>query len=363
MWIEPGEQAARARLRWSCRGQSRRMSAAGISRPSTGAPSCPLIYVWDDLRAHRDSCRAEYLSKGGPVSRADVFTWMDELVWREFFQQVLMAFPRVAEGPFKTKPGLPAARAAGPERDRLFAAWCQGRTGYPIVDAGMRQLNQTGWMHNRVRMVVASFLVKDLRIDWQSGEQYFMQHLSTEIWRPTTATGNGAPRPERTRCRGTGFSTRRFKAKSSIAEGEYIRRYVPESPACRRNGFMSRTSCPGGAGPYRCRIGLEYPRHRGSSASPPGILRSRKAEGGHMMSTPLRLGISRCLLGEEVRFDGGHKRDEFLTDVLGRYVEWVPVCPEVEAGLGTPREAMRLVGNPEHPRLITIKSGKDHTEA
>lgn len=82
-----------------------------------------------------------------------------------------------------------------------------------------------------------------------------------------------------------------------------------------------------------------------------------------MMSAPLRLGISRCLLGEEVRFDGGHKRDSFLTDLLGRYVEWVPVCPEVEAGLGTPREAMRLVGDPEQPRLVTIKSGKDHTEA
>lgn len=82
-----------------------------------------------------------------------------------------------------------------------------------------------------------------------------------------------------------------------------------------------------------------------------------------MTATPLRLGISRCLLGEEVRFDGGHKRDRFLTDVLGRYVEWVPVCPEVEAGLGTPREAMRLVGGPHHLRLVTIKSGRDHTRA
>jgi uncharacterized protein YbgA (DUF1722 family)/uncharacterized protein YbbK (DUF523 family) len=82
-----------------------------------------------------------------------------------------------------------------------------------------------------------------------------------------------------------------------------------------------------------------------------------------MTTAPLRLGISRCLLGEAVRFDGGHKRDNFLTDVLGRYVEWVCVCPEVEAGLGTPREAMRLVGNPQDPRLVTIKSGKDHTRA
>lgn len=82
-----------------------------------------------------------------------------------------------------------------------------------------------------------------------------------------------------------------------------------------------------------------------------------------MSVAPLRLGISRCLLGDEVRFDGGHKQDHFLTDLFGRYVDWVPVCPEVEAGLGTPREAMRLVGDPQRPRLITIKSGKDHTEA
>lgn len=82
-----------------------------------------------------------------------------------------------------------------------------------------------------------------------------------------------------------------------------------------------------------------------------------------MTTAPLRLGISRCLLGDEVRFDGGHKRDNFLTDVFGPYVEWVPVCPEVEAGLGTPREAMRLVGNAQRPRLVTIKSGKDRTKA
>ena len=82
-----------------------------------------------------------------------------------------------------------------------------------------------------------------------------------------------------------------------------------------------------------------------------------------MTTALLRLGISRCLLGEEVRFDGGHKQDNFLAEVLSRYVEWVPVCPEVEAGLGIPREAMRLVGDPQDPRLLTIKSGTDHTRA
>lgn len=82
-----------------------------------------------------------------------------------------------------------------------------------------------------------------------------------------------------------------------------------------------------------------------------------------MTTVALRLGISRCLLGEEVRYDGRHNLDNFLTEVLGRYVEWVSVCPEVEAGLGTPREAMRLVGDPQDPRLVTIESRIDHTPA
>jgi uncharacterized protein YbgA (DUF1722 family)/uncharacterized protein YbbK (DUF523 family) len=82
-----------------------------------------------------------------------------------------------------------------------------------------------------------------------------------------------------------------------------------------------------------------------------------------MTNVALRLGISRCLLGEEVRYDGRHNLDNFLTGVLGRYVEWIPVCPEVEAGLGTPREAMRLVGNPQNPRLVTIESRIDYTRA
>jgi uncharacterized protein YbbK (DUF523 family) len=78
---------------------------------------------------------------------------------------------------------------------------------------------------------------------------------------------------------------------------------------------------------------------------------------------PLRLGVSSCLLGNEVRFDGGHKRDRFVTDLLGRFVEWVPVCPEVEAGLGTPRPAMRLVDEDANVRLVERKSGRDHTRS
>ncbi|BCA55371.1 hypothetical protein W02_25110 [Nitrospira sp. KM1] len=76
---------------------------------------------------------------------------------------------------------------------------------------------------------------------------------------------------------------------------------------------------------------------------------------------PIRIGVSRCLLGEQVRYDGGHKRDRFVTDVLSRHVEWVPICPEVEAGMTTPREPMRLEGDVLHPELITIKTGRNMT--
>ena len=76
----------------------------------------------------------------------------------------------------------------------------------------------------------------------------------------------------------------------------------------------------------------------------------------------IRLGISSCLLGERVRYDGGHKHDAYLTDTLGPCVEWVPVCPEVECGLPVPREAMRLEGDPASPRLVVIRTRVDHTE-
>ena len=75
----------------------------------------------------------------------------------------------------------------------------------------------------------------------------------------------------------------------------------------------------------------------------------------------MRIGISSCLLGEEVRYDGGHKLDLYLKETLGSFVEWVPVCPEVECGLPIPREAMHLVGDPESPRLVTVRTGQDYT--
>lgn len=99
--------------------------------------------------------------------------WLNELIWREFFMQILYHFPRVVNHCFKEKyESIPWRN-----NEEEFQRWCQGKTGYPIVDAGMRQLNQTGQMHNRVRMIVASFLTKHLLIDWRWGEAYFAQKL------------------------------------------------------------------------------------------------------------------------------------------------------------------------------------------
>ena len=106
--------------------------------------------------------RAEARSRGAQV-------WLSELIWRDFYQQVLHHLPHVVGG--SCKPEYDRVRFEhGKQADAAFAAWCEGRTGYPLVDAAMAQINQTGYMHNRLRMVTASFLVKDLGIDWRRGE-------------------------------------------------------------------------------------------------------------------------------------------------------------------------------------------------
>ena len=104
-------------------------------------------------------------------------TWLGELIWRDFYAQILSNFPHVAGNAFK--PEYDAIQwERGENAQALFLAWCEGRTGYPLVDAAMAQINQTGYMHNRLRMVTASFLVKDLGIDWRWGERYFAEKLN-----------------------------------------------------------------------------------------------------------------------------------------------------------------------------------------
>lgn len=110
----------------------------------------------------------------GPQHRESIETWIAELVWRDFYQSVLKWFPKVENAPFL----LAAQNVPWRSDESDFSTWCDGRTGYPIVDAAMRQLNETGWMHNRLRMIAASFLSKHLLIDWHSGERYFHRQLA-----------------------------------------------------------------------------------------------------------------------------------------------------------------------------------------
>ena len=107
------------------------------------------------------------------ASKSDNITFLKELIWREFFMQILWHFPHTTKDSFKPK----YDRILWVNNEKDFDAWCKGQTGYPLVDAGMRELNKTGFMHNRVRMLVGSFLCKHLLIDWRWGEAYFAEKL------------------------------------------------------------------------------------------------------------------------------------------------------------------------------------------
>ena len=153
--------------------------------------------------------------------------WLSELIWRDFYHQVLFHHPHVVGHAYKREYER-IKWAAGAKAKALFEAWCEGRTGYPLVDAAMRQINQTGYMHNRLRMVTASFLTKDLGIDWRWGERYFAIHLldydlaaNTGGWQWAASTGCDAQPYFR-------IFNPISQSEKFDAQGKFIRRYVPE---------------------------------------------------------------------------------------------------------------------------------------
>ena len=153
--------------------------------------------------------------------------WLGELIWREFYFAILANFPHVAAGSFKREYDA-IEWEQGKRAQTLFAAWCEGRTGYPLVDAAMAQINQTGYMHNRLRMVAGSFLVKDLGIDWRWGEKYFALHLNdfdlaanNGGWQWVASTGCDAQPYFR-------IFNPVSQSEKFDAEGKFIRRYVPQ---------------------------------------------------------------------------------------------------------------------------------------
>lgn len=150
--------------------------------------------------------------------------FLNELIWREFFQMLLWHFPKSVDHAFKPAYDQIVWRNQQAE----FQRWCQGQTGYPLVDAGMRELNATGFMHNRVRMVVASFLCKHLLIDWRWGEQYFAKHLldyeqAANVGNWQWAAGSGADAAPYFRVFNPSLQAKKFDP-----DGDYVRQWVPE---------------------------------------------------------------------------------------------------------------------------------------
>ena len=170
------------------------------------------------------------LSSGAATGREGPSAWLDELIWRDFYFMILDCFPHVVERAFKPEFDR-IAWEKGAHAERLFAAWCAGRTGFPLVDAAMRQLNATGHMHNRLRMVTASFLAKDLGIDWRRGEAYFAEKLidfdlsaNNGGWQ--WAASSGCDAQPYFRIFNPVTQSERFDP-----QGEFIRRHLPELKA------------------------------------------------------------------------------------------------------------------------------------
>ena len=166
------------------------------------------------------SCVRMALKKKNPGSES----WLSELIWREFYSMILDQFPHIEKQAFKKK----YQNIKWHHNEKWFQAWCRGQTGFPIVDAGMRQLNQTGFMPNRLRMITASFLVKDLLIDWRKGERYFADKLLDF----DLASNNGGWQW----CAGTGCDAQPYfrifnpitQSQKFDPQGKYIKNWVKE---------------------------------------------------------------------------------------------------------------------------------------
>ncbi|MDY7004783.1 MAG: deoxyribodipyrimidine photo-lyase, 8-HDF type [Cyanobacteriota bacterium] len=223
--LEPGETIALEKLETFCQGaiysyqQQRNFpSIDGTSQlsPALKFGVIGIRKVWAKTQELIENCSSDEAFE-------NIETWQKEIAWREFYQYVMYHYPELETGPYRPH----WKNFPWENNEAYFLAWCEGRTGYPIVDAAMRQLNETGWMHNRCRMIVASFLTKDLMINWQWGEKYFMQKLidgdlcsNNGGWQWSASSGMD-PKPLR-------IFNPTSQTQKYDPEAEYIRQWVSE---------------------------------------------------------------------------------------------------------------------------------------
>lgn len=227
-WWPAGEEIALARLANFTRDELAHYKARrdfpaqdGVSRlsPYLAIGAISARQCLNAAMSHRTMA----LMKNADTSGHD--QWIAELAWRDFYKHVMVAWPRVCRHrPFR----LETEPVPWRHDEKDFQAWCEGRTGFPLVDAAMRQLQKTGWMHNRLRMVVAMFLTKDLFIDWRWGEKFFMQHLidgdlsaNNGGWQWSASTGNDAAPYFR-------IFNPVSQSRKCDPDGHFIREYLPE---------------------------------------------------------------------------------------------------------------------------------------
>jgi len=221
-----GQEAAADRLSRFLQRRARRYKD-DRDFPAIAGTSELSAYLSAGMISHRQCLQAVMANNGGHLGDGDVglTSWVNELIWREFYQHIAVGFPRVCRHrPFK----LETDRLSWRHSDRDFEAWCEGRTGFPLVDAAMRQLVATGWMHNRLRMVTAMFLSKHLLLDWRRGEAFFMQQLvdgdfasNNGGWQWAASTGTDAA--PYFRIFNPTTQSRRFDP-----EAKFIARWLPE---------------------------------------------------------------------------------------------------------------------------------------
>ena len=243
-----GEDAAQDRLARFLQKRAHHYDS-GRDFPAMKATSGLSAWLALGMISWRQCINAAAARNGGHLGDGDsnLTSWISEIIWREFYQHVLVGFPRVnRHQPFQEHTKALVWRNS----DEDFERWCRGNTGYPLVDAAMRQLTTTGWMHNRLRMVTAMFLSKHLLIDWRRGEAFFLQHLvdgelgaNNGGWQWAASTGTDAspyfrifnPTTQSRRFDPEGMFIAEFVPE--LANVDAKKRHAPDTATCKQTGY------------------------------------------------------------------------------------------------------------------------------